>query len=140
VIFPHQTLTDTSGTTLERHGYSAFGEEAAQTSSTTMFTGKPRDTETFLAYFESRQYASRRGLFLTADTHGLGQDPTIPQTWGLYSFVRNNPLRFIDLDGAPRRGAMPDRRLLLQPTARHREGTTSANDRLLAVALAGLRF
>ncbi len=63
------------------------------------FTGKERDTESGLDYFEARYYGSSMGRFMSPDEPFIGSDPADPQSWNLYSYVRNNPLTRIDPDG-----------------------------------------
>lgn len=81
------------------------------------FTGKIRDTETGLDYFEARYYSSRWGRFTTSDEFVggpeeliefagmLGHNPTFyaelaePQSLNKYQYVLNNPLRYVDPDG-----------------------------------------
>lgn len=68
------------------------------------FTGKERDTESGLDYFGARYYASSMGRFMSPD---WSEDPdTIPygdlsdpQTFNLYGYVTNNPLRRVDPTG-----------------------------------------
>ncbi len=63
------------------------------------FTGKERDTESGLDYFGARYYASSMGRWLSPDKPFADQHPANPQSWNLYSYVRNNPLTSIDTDG-----------------------------------------
>ena len=64
------------------------------------FTGKERDTESGNDYFGARYYASSMGRFMSPDDPtGIFADPKNPQSWNLYSYVRNNPLTNIDPDG-----------------------------------------
>ncbi|HWR35383.1 MAG TPA: RHS repeat-associated core domain-containing protein [Clostridia bacterium] len=56
------------------------------------FTGKERDTETGLDYFGARYYASNMGRFSSPDEPFIDQDQSDPQSWNLYTYVRNNPL------------------------------------------------
>jgi RHS repeat-associated protein len=64
------------------------------------FTGKERDPESSLDFFGARYMSSAMGRFTGVDpvkiTPGRLRDP---QRLNLYSYVRNNPLRFIDPDG-----------------------------------------
>ena len=62
------------------------------------YTGKERDTESGNDYFGARYYASTMGRFLSPDAP-VDQHPEDPQSWNLYSYVRNNPLISIDQDG-----------------------------------------
>ncbi|MBK9170765.1 MAG: hypothetical protein IPM24_25370 [Bryobacterales bacterium] len=54
-------------------------------------TGKERDAETGLDSFGGR--------FTSADAPFADQQESDPQSWNLYSYVRNNRLRFIDPTG-----------------------------------------
>ncbi len=63
-------------------------------------TGKERDTETGLDYFGARYYASNMGRFMTPDPIMImKQKLRDPQQWNMYSYTRNNPLRFMDPTG-----------------------------------------
>jgi RHS repeat-associated protein len=57
------------------------------------FTGKDLDEETGLYYFNARWYDSELGRFISEDP---ARDPNNPN---LYTYARNNPLRFIDPTG-----------------------------------------
>jgi RHS repeat-associated protein len=61
-------------------------------------TGKERDAESGLDYFGARYYGSTMGRFMSADS-GVDQDASDPQSWNLYSYVRNNPVTKTDDDG-----------------------------------------
>jgi RHS repeat-associated protein len=72
------------------------------------FTGKERDSESGLDYFEARYDASSLGRFMTPDLDNDPQgepsavpyaDLNDPQTLNLYSYVRNNPTTLTDPDG-----------------------------------------
>jgi RHS repeat-associated protein len=103
--------TDHSGNLLAggRHDYLPFGEESSvgigiRTSELgygvdnirQKFTGKEKDGETELYYFLARYYSSIQGRFTSPDEPLLDQWETDPQSWNLYSYVRNNPLKYID--------------------------------------------
>ncbi len=62
------------------------------------FTAKERDTESGLDYFGARYYGSSMGRFMSPDKP-VDQHPEDPQSWNLYTYVRNNPLSSIDQDG-----------------------------------------
>jgi len=63
------------------------------------FTGKERDSESGLDYFGARYYGSALGRFTSADEPLEDQHPDDPQSWNLYAYVRNSPVRFTDADG-----------------------------------------
>jgi RHS repeat-associated protein len=63
------------------------------------FTGKERDAETGLDYFGYRYFSSAQGRWTSPDEPFAGQHPEDPQTWNMYGYGRNNPLRFVDPDG-----------------------------------------
>jgi RHS repeat-associated protein len=59
------------------------------------FTGKERDDETGLDYFSARYYSSNQGRFTSADPLYIDlRRLTDPQQLNLYSYARNNPLKF----------------------------------------------
>jgi RHS repeat-associated protein len=85
-------------------GYFApFGQELDDPVTSTnhyKFTGKERDAESGLDYFGARYYSSNMGRFSSPDPSGLAYaDFTNPQSLNLYSYVLNNPLRFVDPTG-----------------------------------------
>lgn len=63
------------------------------------FTGKERDSETGLDYFGARYLSSAMGRFTSADTPFVDQRATDPQSWNMYAYVRNNPLKYRDPNG-----------------------------------------
>lgn len=94
---------------VKRHDYLPFGEEIGQNigGRTSLqgyvadgvrqqFTGKERDYETGLDYFGARYYSSMQGRFTSPDKPLADQDPIYPQSWNLYNYVRNNPLKYVD--------------------------------------------
>jgi RHS repeat-associated protein len=63
-------------------------------------TGKERDAESGLDYFGYRHYSSSMGRWMSPDPTGLDYaDLTNPQSFNLYSYVLNNPLKFVDPNG-----------------------------------------
>ncbi len=111
-------VLDYQGNVKERLDYLPFGEElpvgvggrAAPYSTgnyptgpdieSQKFTGKERDAETGLDYFGARYMSGAQGRFTSADpitvTAGRASDP---QQLNLYSYGRNNPLKFVDPTG-----------------------------------------
>ncbi len=104
-------VTDENGNTVSRHDYIPFGEEIQANSGgrdgtfgtfdfvNQKFTGKERDSETSLDFFGARYMSSAQGRFTSPDILLMDQDPANPQSWNLYSYVRNNPLSNVDPSG-----------------------------------------
>jgi RHS repeat-associated protein len=64
------------------------------------FTGHERDAETGLDFFGARYYSSVQGRFISYDPLWITAKRLVdPQQLNLYSYVRNNPLKYIDPDG-----------------------------------------
>lgn len=65
------------------------------------FTGKQRDYESGLQldYFLARYYSGAQGRFTSPDPENAGSDPYDPQSWNMYAYGRNNPLKYVDPDG-----------------------------------------
>lgn len=124
-----RVVTNSSASVISRHDYKPFGEEIGLVGGRTtglgygvsdglrsQFTSKERDLETGLDYFGARYYASTQGRFQSTDPYNINlerqesNEPaeaekeflkyiSQPQHWNRYSYVLNNPLRFIDPDG-----------------------------------------
>ena len=63
-------------------------------------TGKERDAESGNDYFGARYYASNMGRFMSPDPLGnFVADVSNPQTWNMYAYALNNPLKFTDPTG-----------------------------------------
>ncbi|MCZ2155125.1 MAG: RHS repeat-associated core domain-containing protein [Bryobacterales bacterium] len=106
-------VTDGSGNVVSRHDYLPFGEEipagvggrttgmgyVANPAVTQKFTGKERDAETGLDYFGARYLSGVLGRFTGADAPFADQHPEDPQSWNLYAYARNSPLKNVDIDG-----------------------------------------
>ncbi len=102
-------VTNAAGATLAYHALYPFGEEATSPTQDTermKFTVHERDLNATtganpaaddLDYMHARFYNPQLARFLAADP--VGGDPRVPQSWNGYSYVLNNPLRFIDPDG-----------------------------------------
>jgi RHS repeat-associated protein len=63
-------------------------------------TGKERDSESGLDYFGARHYSPSVGRFMVPDPAGVWvADLAAPQSWNLYSYALNNPLKYTDPTG-----------------------------------------
>jgi RHS repeat-associated protein len=82
--------------------YAPYGENYAETGTTDRnFTGQNQDIVSSGGYplydFLMREYHPTWGRWLSPDPADLGAvDPTDPQTWNQYGYVRNSPLNFVD--------------------------------------------
>ena len=95
-----RAVTRGNGTLVRYDDYHAFGEAGTPPMGDPIrFTGKERDAETALDYFQARYYRNMMGRFTTADPDHVGGDVFDPQSWNAYAYARNNPLRFIDPTG-----------------------------------------
>ncbi len=111
-----RVMMDQNGTAVSGgcHDYLPFGEEiysgvggrATSCYPTTfkpgmLFTGKLRDGwgESQLDYFGVRYYSPLQMRFTTPDAPFADQYPEDPQSWNLYTYARNNPLRYVDPTG-----------------------------------------
>ena len=113
-----RVVTDAGQGVLTRHDYLPFGEEigaalgnrerasgvTGYTASRTdgpaqKFTGKERDNESGLDYFQARYFSGAGGRFTSADAPFADQGAADPQSWNLYTYTRNNPLKYVDPDG-----------------------------------------
>jgi RHS repeat-associated protein len=106
-------VTDANGAVLERHDYFPYGGEINQSGTwrtlglgyfgagdlRLKFSGKERDAETGLDYFGARYYSGVQGRWTSPDKPFADQDSEDPQSWNLYGYVRNNPLRLVDDTG-----------------------------------------
>ena len=80
--------------------YGPFGELYAQSGSyTAAFTGQTQDTAPNVYDFPAREYGNQ-GRWPSPDPAGIAAvDPTDPQTWNRYAYVRNSPLEMADHTG-----------------------------------------
>ena len=97
-----------SGSVCERNTSLAFGDGEASSgsciASPQFFTGKQRDTESNLDYFKARFYNSSAGRWMLPDWSSVPvavpyASFTQPQTLNLYTYVGNDPVSHVDVDG-----------------------------------------
>lgn len=112
-----RAITNSAGTVTECYDYLPFGrmlgssvngrgscypenpDNGFSSSVPQKFTGKERDAETGLDFFEARYYSGAQGRFLSVDPENAGAKKNDPQSWNAYAYARNNPLIYIDPDG-----------------------------------------
>jgi RHS repeat-associated protein len=63
------------------------------------FTAYEEDSETGLDYAQARYYANGQGRFTSPDPLLSSAIPIEPDSWNRYTYVSNNPLKFIDPSG-----------------------------------------
>ena len=93
-------ITDSTGTVLARYDYTPFGQpwNPPGTVEVMQFTGKERDVQTELDYFNARDFMSLTGRFTTPDDPAY-MDPFNPQSMNRYAYAYNNPFRYNDPTG-----------------------------------------
>ena len=106
-------MSDVTASILNCYDYLPFGQElqagtdarptscfaASPDSFNLKFTGKERDAESGLDWFNVRYFSGAQGRFTSPDQPFIDQDPSNPQSWNLYNYGRNNPLRYSDPTG-----------------------------------------
>jgi RHS repeat-associated protein len=100
-------ITSNIGVIQEESDYVPYGGEVVVTGSDInnyKFTGKERDAESGLDYFDARHYANAWGRFMQPDWAAKPTDVPYanfgnPQSLNLYSYVQNNPTTMGDPDG-----------------------------------------
>jgi RHS repeat-associated protein len=96
--------TVAAGKTTATFVYDSFGRIVAQTGTPAIpyaFHGREFDAESRLYYFRARYYDPQSGRFLVEDPVGLSVG------FNLYSFVDNNPVKFVDPLGLAKLPAGP---------------------------------
>lgn len=105
-----RVITDQTGAVTSRRDLLPFGEDLYTPQRTAAlgytadnikekFTGKKRDSETGLDFFEARYYSNAHGRFLSVDPENAGAEPEDPQSWNAYAYALNKPTVFVDPDG-----------------------------------------
>jgi RHS repeat-associated protein len=95
--------TDQAGNILQVTDYYPYGDSRIEDTTSDFhndytYTGKERDENTELLYYEARYYNSNIGRFISIDP--WSGDITDPQSLNKYAYVRNNPLKYVDPSGA----------------------------------------
>ena len=93
-------MTDSMGEQVEATEYLPFGQMRSHSGakvSDYKFTDQEFDAETGLYNYNARLYDPVIGRFISADT--IVQNPFDPQLLNRYSYVRNNPLIYVDPSG-----------------------------------------
>ncbi|WP_169744745.1 RHS repeat-associated core domain-containing protein [Paenibacillus odorifer] len=93
-------IVDTSGKTVNEYSYDEWGNITSQTegiSNSFKYAGEVYDAETGLYYLRARYYDPSMGRFLNEDTYE-GQINN-PLTQNLYTYVGNNPIKYVDPSG-----------------------------------------
>jgi len=91
-------VTDENGEEVEKTEYYPFGKiREGGTKSKHLFTGQEFDPETEFYYYKARYYAPRMMSFAQPDP--IVQDMYDPQSLNRYSYVKNNPVKYVDPSG-----------------------------------------
>jgi RHS repeat-associated protein len=97
-------ITDSSGSVVYSAVFDPYGGMQKQWVNTYQpslkFSGKEREVNTELDYFGARYYGHTQYRFISVDPV-INKDEVLanPQLWNLYSYCRNNPITFLDLNG-----------------------------------------
>lgn len=98
-------ITNAAKGVMEKTSYFPFGEESSAAGpETKKFTGHERDYNSasgaHLDYMHARYYSPYWGRFLSVDPKlTIDRNLSEPQRWNRYSYVTNNPLKYVDQDG-----------------------------------------
>lgn len=100
-------ITDQNGAIVSRRDFMPFGEEISSTERTTglsyladkvrqKFTSYERDNESKLDFAQARYYGYSYGRFTSPDRPLLDQSSSDAQSWNLYLYAGNSPLKYTD--------------------------------------------
>jgi len=93
-------VTDSAGNTMGEARYYPYGETRLTTGTMQtdrLFTGQREMAGLGIYHYGSRFYSPNLGRFLSADS--IVPNASNPQDFNRYSYVRNNPVRYIDPSG-----------------------------------------
>ncbi len=95
-------MTDRSGNLVDHYEYFAFGKTKYDDTTCSFnvsnrYTGQILDEDTGLYYYNARYYDPELGRFVQPDS--IVPSPGDPQPLNRYSYVNNNPLKYIDPSG-----------------------------------------
>ena len=93
-------IEDSAGTLLESYGYGAFGEDLYQNQGKIQpfgYTGYQRDEVSGTYYAQAREYLAESGRFAGQDI--MTGTVKYPETFNLYKYSFNQPLKYIDPSG-----------------------------------------
>ncbi|MDL1909160.1 RHS repeat-associated core domain-containing protein [Chloroflexi bacterium CFX6] len=93
-------VTDSTGNVVGENRYYPFGETRLTTGTMytdRLYTGQREMADLGIYHYNARFYSPRLGRFLSADT--IVPNPLDPQDLNRFSYVRNNPLRYVDPSG-----------------------------------------
>ncbi len=93
-------VTDATGNVVGENRYYPFGETRLTTGTMytdKLYTGQREMADLGIYHYNARFYSQRLGRFLSADT--IVPNPLDPQDLNRFSYVRNNPLRYVDPSG-----------------------------------------
>ena len=93
-------ITDSSGNKVQLLQYTPYGTVSRSEGSKDVahkFAGQRLDDSTGLYFYNSRYYDPELGRFISADS--IVPDFSDPQSFNRYSYVRNNPVAYVDPSG-----------------------------------------
>lgn len=97
----HAGITYSRGDIIQKFEYSPFGQETyvlnPNLRDLPSYTGQKYDVSTGLYYYKSRYYNPKLGRFIQPDS--VLPDETDLQSHNRYSYVSNNPLKYVDPSG-----------------------------------------
>ena len=99
-ISSSNVVTDSSGNQAALYEYDPYGTTVTHTGTADLkhrYTGQEADDSTALYYYNARYYDPQIGRFVSSDT--IVPDFNNPQDLNRYSYVNNNPVKFVDPTG-----------------------------------------